>query len=96
MITHIVLFKLKEEKRQDALVLAEDLAKSLERLPSVRSVRVGVDIRNATHSSDIGLLVDIESDSAYQEYLSDPDHHAGARALLDASDSISTVAITAR
>ena len=50
MITHIVLFKLKEEKRQDALVLAEDLAKSLERLSSVRSVRVGVDIRNASHS----------------------------------------------
>ncbi len=79
MIERIVLFKLKDEYCNEGAraEFAERTRADLSRLPSVRSVSVGVPADEASEASwDISIVVRFDSMEDVRRYIDDPDHRA--------------------
>jgi hypothetical protein len=76
MITHIVLFKLKEPSA-DTIATTRDLLLSMDgKLPMLRHLEVGVDLIRSERSCDVALYTKFDSLDALQAYQVHP-YHAG-------------------
>ena len=76
MITHIVLFKLKERTEQ-GIEQAKDLLLSMEgKVEQLRYLEVGVDLIHSERSADIALVTKFDSLEDLQAYQVHP-YHAG-------------------
>jgi Stress responsive A/B Barrel Domain. len=74
MLTHIVLFKLKDRSPQ-SVARAADVLRSLQgNVPNLRALEVGVNIVPADRAYDIALLARFDSVAALQEYQAHPNH----------------------
>ena len=78
MIQRIVLFKLKDEYRNDAArtEFAERTRKDLSALGPVRGVTVGVAEEATRDHWDIAITVQFDSMEDVKAYIPDPDHRA--------------------
>ena len=79
MIERVVLFKLKDEYRNEAAraEFAERTRADLSALENVRSVTVGVPADEATEATwDIRIAVHFDSMTDVQQYIVDPAHRA--------------------
>lgn len=72
MLTHIVLFKLKD--KADAEKVREKLLGMEGRIPQLRHLEVGIDILNSQRSYDLALYTRFDSLEAMQEYQVHPVH----------------------
>ena len=91
MITHIVLFKLKE-RTPEGVEKARDLLLSMEgKVEQLRYLEVGVDLIHSERSADIALVTKFDSLEDLQAYQVHP-YHAGEVASYMKSVSSSVVA----
>jgi hypothetical protein len=91
MITHVVLFKLKDpapENIDKARLILTGLAG---KVPELRHLEVGADILRTKRSYDLALLARFDSLEALQSYQVHPEHQELAKYLVAASDSIIVV-----
>jgi len=88
MITHIVLFKLKDEDKEnkaEALGLLQGLDG---RIPTLRGITVGEDVSRAGRSYDVGIIARFDDMAGLESYRLDPAHVAAAKRLNEICSSI--------
>ncbi len=91
MITHIVLFKLRERSRKN-MDKALGLLRGLEgAVPTLRGLTVGEDVVRAGRSHDIGLIARFDDLSGLEAYRKDPKHVRVAEHMREISGSIVAV-----
>ena len=74
MIKHTVLFKFKEESKNQVYRAREILLSMEGIVPTVQKVEVAIDELNSARSFDIMLTVSLEDFNALDEYQKDTDH----------------------
>ncbi len=76
MIKHVVVFKFKEESKNQ-ITQAKEVLMSMEgNVPTIKGIEVNIDELKSNRSYDIMLTVILESFEALEEYQQDP-YHAG-------------------
>lgn len=74
MITHIVMFKLKDRSEESVERTASVLRAMEGQIPVLRHLEVGVDVLRTERSYDIALVTKFESLEALNEYQVHPVH----------------------
>ncbi len=74
MLTHIVLFKLKDRSSANVARAAEVLRALQGTVPNLRALEVGVNVVESDRAYDIALLTRFDSLAAMQEYQVHPNH----------------------
>ena len=76
MIKHVVLFKFKEESKNQ-ITQAKEVLMSMEgNVPTIKGIEVNIDELKSPRSFDIMLTVVLDSFETLEEYQKDP-YHAG-------------------
>lgn len=91
MITHIVLFKLKEPTPENIATAVSRLASLTDAIPTVRSLAVGQDVVRSPRSYDVGLIVKFDDMAGLDVYQPHPAHVPVATYMRDMSESIVSV-----
>ena len=74
MLTHIVLFKLKEDSKDQIEELKNRLMAMEGQIPELLSIEVGIDVVRSERSYDLALITKFESLDAMQVYQVHPEH----------------------
>ncbi len=74
MITHIVLFKLKDRRPEEIAKGRKKLMELAGRVPQLRSFEVGADIVRSERAFDLALLATFDSLADLQAYQVHPHH----------------------
>lgn len=74
MITHIVFFKLKDNRPEQVEVTAKILRDMEGKIEQLRSIEVGVDILHSERSYDIALITKFDSMADLDAYQVHPVH----------------------
>ncbi|WP_338552055.1 Dabb family protein [Paenibacillus sp. KS-LC4] len=74
MITHIVLFKLKDNSAESVETTAQVLRNMEGKIDELKSITVGLDVLHSERSYDIGLITTFESLDALAAYQIHPVH----------------------
>lgn len=74
MITHIVLFKLKDRSPESVERSAQVLRNLEGRIDVLKSIEVGIDVLHTERSYDIALTTTFDSLEALQAYQVHPEH----------------------
>jgi hypothetical protein len=74
MLTHVVLFRLKD-RSAESVARAADVLRSLQgNVPNLRALEVGVNIVESDRAYDLALFTRFDSLAAMQEYQVHPNH----------------------
>ena len=88
MVTHIVLFKLKD-RNNESIEKAKNVLMDLEgKIKELKHIEVGIDITHSDRSYDIALLTKFDSVESLEAYQINPLHVEAAEYLVSASESI--------
>jgi len=91
MITHIVLFKLKD-RSMESLEKARNILMGMEnKIPELKHIEVGIDINNSEISYDIALLTKFESLKDLKAYQNNPLHLEVAEYVFSVEESLAVV-----
>ncbi|MGO4107158.1 Dabb family protein [Paenibacillus sp. YAF4_2] len=74
MITHIVLFKLKDNSKESVERSAQVLRNMEGKIDELKSIEVGLDVIHSARSYDIALITKFESLEALEAYQVHPVH----------------------
>lgn len=74
MLTHIVLFKLKDRSAANVARAADVLRAMQGTVPNLRALEVGINVLESDRAYDIALLTRFDSLAAMQEYQAHPNH----------------------
>jgi len=74
MITHIVLFKLKDRSPASVAATAQVLRDLEGRIPEMKSIAVGIDVLHSERSYDIALTTTFDSLEGLSAYQVHPEH----------------------
>ncbi|MFQ5736833.1 MAG: Dabb family protein [Thermodesulfobacteriota bacterium] len=74
MITHVVLFKLKDNTKKNIERTRRMLLALKDRIPVLRSFEVGVDIIRSERSYDLALIARFDTPEDLDAYRVHPDH----------------------
>ncbi len=74
MLTHIVLFKLKDKSPENLQILKEKLLGLKDQVPVLRFIEVGTDVIHSERSYDVGLYTKFDSLEDMQAYQVHPAH----------------------
>jgi hypothetical protein len=74
MLTHVVLFKLKERTAENISEVVSRLARLAESVPMVRDLEVGADVIRSARSYDVALIVKFDDRAAMEAYQVHPEH----------------------
>ncbi|MBM4294408.1 MAG: Dabb family protein [Deltaproteobacteria bacterium] len=91
MITHVVLFKLKDPSPESMEKARAALAGLPGKVPVLRHFEVGVDVIRSKRSYDLALLARFDSLETLQAYQVHPKHQEVAKYIKEVSDSIIVV-----
>lgn len=91
MITHIVLFRLKDRGRENIERAGDMLLTLKEAVPVVCSLEVGIDALRTERSYDIALTVRFDSWADLDVYQKHPAHVLVAGHIRDIRDAIAVV-----
>lgn len=91
MITHIVLFKLRDRGPENIEKARRRLLSLLGRVEVLRSLEVGVDIIGRERSFDIALVARFDSLEDLETYRKDPYHVEVAGYIKGESESVVSV-----
>lgn len=92
MITHIVLFKLKDPSLENSSKARELLLSMDGKLPMLRQLEVGVDVVRSERSFDVALYTKFDSLADLQAYQVHPYHADVVASYMKANSS--AVAVT--
>ncbi len=88
MITHIVLFKLKDRNEKNTAE-ALSLLRGLDgKIPALRGLTVGEDVSRAGRSYDLGIITRFDDLAGLETYRADPVHVVAAKRLNEICSSI--------
>ncbi len=91
MITHVVLFKFKEESEGEMEGVLNSLRALYGVVPSLRGLSVGRDVVRARRSYDMGLIARFDDLAGLEAYRKHPAHVAVAGRLNELCSSIVAV-----
>lgn len=91
MITHVVLFKLKDRSPETMEKVAEALRGLEDRVPVIKSIDVGVDVLRSQRSYDIALTVRVETLADLDAYQKHPEHVKVADYIAQVRDHVAVV-----
>ena len=75
MIVHIVMFTFKEENKRENLLKAKMMLEALvEKIPSLKSMEVGLDFMHSERSSDLVLTTTFDDKEGLSGYAVHPAH----------------------
>lgn len=74
MLTHVVLFKLKDRSPENVQRLAVILKSMDGQIPPLRHIEVGVNVVESARAYDIALITRFDSLTAMKEYQAHPFH----------------------
>lgn len=87
MITHIVLFKLKD-RSAGSVIKAKDILSGMKgKIPQLRHLEVGIDVLHSERSYDLALVTKFDSIKELQNYQAHPVHVEVARYMNSVKDS---------
>ena len=76
MIRHIVMWKFKEDKKEEMLVFRERLLALKDKIPEIREMEVGINIKPSERSFDAVLVSAFDSLEDLNSYSVNPLHVA--------------------
>lgn len=92
MFTHIVFFKLKDKSKENVEKAKEIILRTECRVPTLRTIKVGVDVVHSARSYDLALITTFDSREAMDEYQVHPVHTdevlADLRPMLESSAAV--------
>ena len=91
MITHIVMFKLKDASPDHATHCKSLLDSLPAQIDEIRSYDVGVDVLRSERSWDLALVSTFDDLDALERYRVHPAHEEVARYLVEASETRAAV-----
>ena len=91
MIKHVVMFKLKNNTRENMSEAVSALKNMEGKIPSLNHIEVGVDISKTERSSDIVLTTHFDDMEGLKTYASHPVHQPVIDILRKLCSSISAV-----
>lgn len=91
MITHVVLFKLRDRSPEVMQKTAEVLRALEGKVPFIRSIDVGVDCLRSQRSYDIALTVRLDSLADLEAYQTHPEHVKVADYIATVRESVAVV-----
>jgi hypothetical protein len=74
VLTHLVLFKLKDRSTENAERVRDRLAAMRGQIPELKEIEVGVDVLRSGRSYDVALVTRFDSLDAMQSYQVHPVH----------------------
>ncbi|MBN2782463.1 MAG: Dabb family protein [Campylobacterales bacterium] len=75
MIVHIVMFKFKDENKQENLLVAKSkLEELLSKVPTLNSMEVGINFANEARAFDLSLYSTFNSKDDLKAYAIHPEH----------------------
>ena len=86
MITHVVMFRLKDRSPESIAEIAELLRAMEGKIPELRSIEVGVDELHSQRSFDIALRTEHESWEDLDAYQKHPVHQGVGARLVEVLD----------
>ena len=91
MITHIVTFKLTDRSAEHLAHCKGLLDGLVGKVPSLRSMVVGVNVVESPRAHDLGLIATFDDLAGLEAYQVHPDHQEVAGYLRSASSAIAAV-----
>jgi hypothetical protein len=91
VITHLVLFKLKEPTPENVNTAVQKLASLTSAIPTIRSLEVGPNVVPSPRAYDIGLIVKFDDLAGLETYQPHPAHVPVSTYLREMSESIVSV-----
>jgi heme-degrading monooxygenase HmoA len=91
MLTHVVLFKLKDRSRESAERVREVLLGMRGRIPQLREIEVGIDVLRSDRSYDVALITRFDDLAAMEAYQDDPAHREVIAFMREVRESSVTV-----
>ncbi len=91
MITHVVVFKLKDRTPENVEKVRANLGALGDKIPFLRRFEVGVDVLHDERSYDLALLAKFDSLADLQAYLDHPAHQEVVKYLMTVRESTITV-----
>jgi len=75
MIVHIVMFKFKEEQKQENILLVKSsLEELVSKIPTLKSIEVGIDFSKTQRAFDLSLYSKFETLQDLKSYAVHPEH----------------------
>ncbi len=92
MIRHIVMVKLPEEGRSEALdTIAAGMAPLPGKLPQIKYMDVGPNISPSPKAHDLAIVLDFEDEAGLGVFAADPDHKDVVTYIRSKAEAISIV-----
>ena len=92
MFTHVVFFKLKDKSKENIEKAKEILLRTDGKVPTLKSIKVGVDVVRSPRSYDLALISTFDSREDMDEYQVHPVHVdevlAELRPMLESSAAV--------
>ena len=75
MIVHIVMFKFKQEKKQDNILLVKEALEGLvKKIPELKCLEVGIDFNQSERAFDLSLYSTFNTKNDLKVYATHPVH----------------------
>ena len=75
MVKHIVMFKFKDENKENNILKAKKILNKLEDLvPTLLSIEVGIDFSKEDRAMDLSIITTFNNKSDLNEYAIHPEH----------------------
>ena len=91
MITHIVLFKLKDESAESIEKAKNTLMDMDGKIPELKDIEVGIDITHSDRSYNLALITKFDSLESLEAYQINPLHVGVSKYMVSVSASIVAV-----
>ena len=91
MITHIVLFKLKDESAENIEKARNILMDMDGKIPELKGIEVGVDVTHSDRSYNLALMTKFDSLESLEAYQINPLHVGVSKHMVSVSASIVAV-----
>jgi len=92
MIRHIVMVKLPESVRTEALdAIAAGMAPLPGKLPEIKYMDVGINTSRSPKAHDLAIVLDFEDEAGLKVFATDPDHKEVVSYIRSQAESISIV-----
>ncbi len=91
MISHVVLFKLKDRSPETIARTVKMLKGLYGKVPQIKAIEVGADVLRSERSYDISLTVKLETLKDLELYQIDPEHVKVAQYIATIREAIAVV-----
>jgi len=75
MLKHIVMFDFKDENKEENLVKTKEMLEALlDKVPTLKSMEVGINISQESRAMDLSLYSEFDNEEGLKLYANHPEH----------------------